>query len=96
MTALEDSTEGASVRGLLASGVATVESVQWIGHQALKVIFRDGEGCQIRLPPMIRFARAEPVAVAKRGPPFVVVMAVEEFERLKALDAPAAATEAKE
>ncbi len=44
MTALEDLTAGASVRGLLASGVATVESVQWIGEQAVKVIFRDGEG----------------------------------------------------
>ena len=44
MTVLEDLTAGASVRGLLASGVATVESVRWIGQQALKVIFRDGEG----------------------------------------------------
>ena len=34
---------------------------------------------------MISFGRAEPVAVAKRGPPVVVVMAVGEFERLKAL-----------
>ena len=33
--------------------------------------------------------RAEPVAVAKLGRPVIVVMAVEEFERLKALDAPA-------
>ncbi len=33
--------------------------------------------------------RAEPVAVAKHGRPVVVVMAVEEFERLKLLDAPA-------
>ncbi|MCH7474948.1 MAG: type II toxin-antitoxin system prevent-host-death family antitoxin [Gemmatimonadetes bacterium] len=31
---------------------------------------------------MISFGRAEPVAVAKRGRPVVVVMAVEEFERL--------------
>ena len=30
-------------------------------------------------------ARAEPVALAKHGRPVVVVMAVEEFERLKAL-----------
>ncbi len=44
MTTLEDLTAGASVRGLLASGAATVESVQWIGEQAVKVIFRDGEG----------------------------------------------------
>ena len=35
---------------------------------------------------MIRFGRAEPVAVAKRGRPFVVVMAVEEFERLNRIE----------
>jgi prevent-host-death family protein len=34
---------------------------------------------------LIDLARAEPVAVAKHGRPVVVVMAVEEFERLKAL-----------
>ncbi len=33
--------------------------------------------------------RAEPRMIAKRGRPVVVVMAVEEFEWLKALDAPA-------
>ncbi len=82
MTALEDLTAGASVRGLLASGAATVESIQSIGEQALKVIFRDGEGRPIRLPPMISSGRAEPVAVAKRDRPVVVVMAVEELERL--------------
>lgn len=35
---------------------------------------------------MTSSGRAEPVAVAKRGRPVVVVMAVEEFERLKALE----------
>ena len=35
---------------------------------------------------LIDLARAELVAVAKHGRPVVVVMAVEEFERLKALD----------
>ena len=35
---------------------------------------------------LIDLARAEPVTVAKHGRPVVVVMAVEEFERLKALD----------
>ena len=35
---------------------------------------------------LIDLARAEPVTVAKHGRPFVVVMAVEEFERLKALE----------
>jgi prevent-host-death family protein len=49
---------------------------------------------------LIDLARAEPVAVAKHGRPVVVVMAVEEFERLKAPDAtvatPARAKKAKE
>jgi prevent-host-death family protein len=40
---------------------------------------------------LIDLARARPVAVAKHGRPIIVVMAVEEFERLKALDAPATA-----
>ncbi|PZX10945.1 prevent-host-death family protein [Palleronia aestuarii] len=35
---------------------------------------------------LIDLARAEPVAVAKHGRPVVVVLAVEEYERLKALD----------
>lgn len=35
---------------------------------------------------LIDLARAEPVAVAKHGRPVVVVMAVEEFDRLKALE----------
>ena len=44
MPKLEDLSAGTRLSGLVASGVATVESVQWIGQQALKVIFRDGEG----------------------------------------------------
>ena len=35
---------------------------------------------------LIDLARAEPVAVTKHGRPVVVVMAVEELERLKALE----------
>ena len=35
---------------------------------------------------LIDLARAAPIAVAKHGRPVVVVMAVEEFERLKAHD----------
>ena len=31
-------------------------------------------------------ARAEPVTIQKHGRPFVVVLSVEEYERLKALD----------
>ena len=44
---------------------------------------------------LIDLARAEPVAVAKHGRPVIVVMAVEEFERLKALDLQRARAEAK-
>jgi prevent-host-death family protein len=44
---------------------------------------------------LIDLARAEPVAVAKHGRPVIVVMAVEEFERLKALDLQRAKAEAK-
>ncbi len=35
---------------------------------------------------LIDLARSEPVVVEKHGRPVVVVMAVEEFERLKALE----------
>jgi len=38
---------------------------------------------------LIDLARAAPVAVTKYDRPVVVVLAVEEFERLKALDPPA-------
>ena len=38
---------------------------------------------------LIDLARAEPVAVAKHGRPVVVVLSVEEYERLKVLDMPA-------
>jgi prevent-host-death family protein len=37
---------------------------------------------------LIDLARADPIAVAKHGRPVGVVMAVEEFERLKALEGP--------
>lgn len=39
---------------------------------------------------LIDLARAEPVAVAKHGRTVVVVLAVEEYERLKAVEAGAA------
>ena len=35
---------------------------------------------------LIDLARAEPVAVAKHGRPVVVVMAIEEYERLKDIE----------
>ena len=37
---------------------------------------------------LIDLARASPVTVAKHGRPVVVVLSVEEYERLKALDTP--------
>lgn len=46
MARLEELTTGTRLTGLAASGSATVESVQWIGEQALKVIYRDGEPSQ--------------------------------------------------
>ena len=45
---------------------------------------------------LIDLARAEPVAVAKHGRPVVVVLSVEEYERLKSLEAPEARTEREE
>lgn len=36
---------------------------------------------------LIDLARAEPVAVAKHGRPVIVVIAVEEYERLKDIEA---------
>ena len=44
MARLEELATGTRLTGLAASGSATVESVQWIGEQALKVIYRDSEG----------------------------------------------------
>ena len=72
MALLEILKAGAIVRALIASGVTTVESVQWTGQRAVKVVFCDGAGRQMRLRPMNSVGRAEPVAVAKRGRPVVL------------------------
>ncbi len=45
---------------------------------------------------LIDLARAEPVTVAKHGRPVVVVLSVEEYERLKSLDAPATSSSREE
>ncbi|MCB1467551.1 MAG: type II toxin-antitoxin system Phd/YefM family antitoxin [Rhizobiaceae bacterium] len=45
---------------------------------------------------LIDLARAEPVAVAKHGRTVVVVLAIEEYERLKALEAEATAAPKEE
>jgi len=44
---------------------------------------------------LIDLARSVPVAVSKYGRPVVVVVALEEFERLRALDTPAEVSAAK-
>jgi prevent-host-death family protein len=44
---------------------------------------------------LIDLARASPVAVAKHGRPVVIVLSVEEFERLKAQDVPTPSPAAK-
>ena len=43
MTRLEELTTGTRLSGLSGSGIATVESVQWVGNQALRVIFRSAD-----------------------------------------------------
>ena len=45
---------------------------------------------------LVDSARVAPVAITKYGRPFVVALAVEEFERLKALDASAAKRKVKD
>lgn len=44
---------------------------------------------------LIDLARAEPVTVAKHSRPVVVVMAIEEYERLKALEHPSMSPDAR-
>ena len=39
MTKLEDLSAGTRVKGVAATGVVTVESIQWIGEQAVKAIY---------------------------------------------------------
>ena len=57
MAKLEDLHAGARLTGLAPSGNATVESVQWIGEQTVKVIYRDGGG---RLGERLVFRDDEP------------------------------------
>ncbi len=45
---------------------------------------------------LIDLARAEPVAVARHGRPVVVVLPVEEYERLKLLETPEARSQREE
>lgn len=44
MARLEDLQQGAHVRGLDRTGVATIEAVSWVGEQAVKVIYRTPSG----------------------------------------------------
>ena len=45
---------------------------------------------------LIDLARAEPITVAKHGRPVVVVLSVEEYERLKSLDSRQSRTKREE
>ena len=45
---------------------------------------------------LIDLARAEPITVAKHGRPVVVVLSVEEYERLRSLEVPEERTEREE
>ena len=44
MAKLEDIKNGASVRGVVSAHVVTIVSVDWIGDQAINVVFRDHNG----------------------------------------------------
>ena len=44
MTKLEEIQQGAHVRGLDSSSIVTVEAVNWIGEQAIKVIYSTTDG----------------------------------------------------
>lgn len=44
MTRLEDIRTGASVRGLYPGQVVEVVSADWIGDQAVNVVFRNNDG----------------------------------------------------
>jgi hypothetical protein len=44
MAKLEDIKNGASVRGVVSAQVVTIVSVDWIGDQAISVVFRDHNG----------------------------------------------------
>ena len=43
MTRLEELTTGTRLSGLSGSGIVTMESVQWIGRHAQRVIFRSAD-----------------------------------------------------
>ena len=44
MARLEELTDGASIRGVLPSGLVTVVAVQWIGGVLIKLTYRDSAG----------------------------------------------------
>ena len=44
LTRLEDVKPGVSVRGLTPGGTARVAGVEWLGGDALKVVYEDGDG----------------------------------------------------
>ena len=44
MSRLEDLRLNASVRGVLANGLATVVNIQWYGSEALELTYKDANG----------------------------------------------------
>ena len=44
MAKLEEITRGATIRGILADGLATVIDVKWIGNLAVELTYKDSEG----------------------------------------------------
>ncbi|RMG94076.1 MAG: DEAD/DEAH box helicase, partial [Deltaproteobacteria bacterium] len=68
MARLEDIHTGTRMAGLTPSGVATVESVQWIGQQALRVVFRGEDN---RLGERLLYRDDEPtLEVVEAGRPW--------------------------
>ena len=65
---LEDLKPGASVRGVLANGLATVVSVQWFGSEALELTYKDSSG---KVANELLYRHDEPrLEVAEQGQPW--------------------------
>lgn len=68
MAAFEEIHAGTRVKGLSPSGNATVESVHWIGQQALRIIFKGDDG---KLLERLLYRTDEPtIEIVKTGRPW--------------------------
>jgi prevent-host-death family protein len=76
---------------LLTIAILAILATTPQGSMGIKMKTLTAKDAKYAFGRLIDLARAEPVAVAKHGRPVVVVLSVEEFERLKALDVPAPA-----